>query len=119
MAFDAKDNFYKDVVLTPPSPSDTGLWIAPTIPPANWPPAPFNLVVFPAGEEPSWYNAEIIRVVDYDLPDKFLIEREQEGTLARYIQAGDIIMLAPTAKTFTDIEAEIGQSALMAQVFGR
>lgn len=99
MAFDSKKNFMfdfwgvigsGDIVLTPFIPVD------------QWPSPPFNLVVVENGNFPGFVPTEIIRVTGID-GNAFNVLRAQEGTTALSFSNAWVI-LAPTVKTFTDIE---------------
>ena len=70
---------------------------------AKFPAVSFNATVWPAGQNPTTANAEIIRVSAI-ATDTFTIAREQEGSSARTIVVGDQIAATITAKTLTDAE---------------
>lgn len=70
---------------------------------ALFPTAPFNCTVWPAGQQPTAANAEVVRVT-LIATDTFTIQRQQEGSNARNIAAGDQIANTDTVKVFTDIE---------------
>ena len=55
---------------------------------AVFPAVPFNVVVWPAGQQPVATNAEIVRVTAR-ATDTLTITRTQEGTSARSIIIGD------------------------------
>ncbi len=104
MAFDAHANFISTLVATAPSPATSGTSLVVTAGVgATLPAAPFNMVVCPVGTDPTPTNAEIVRVTNIST-DTLTITRAQESTSARTIVVGDAIFLAPTKKTFTDIE---------------
>lgn len=105
--FDSTKNFVYSTVLTAPSPASSGTTLSVQVADgANFPdPASvndYNLVVFPAGTQPTSTNAEIVRVTAKS-SNQLTITREQEGTSARNILVGDQVILAPTAKTIDDI----------------
>lgn len=106
MGFDVKINLWGDGVAVAPDPPTSGtsltLYDGSLLPE----PEPYNLVVFPAGEMPNYMNAEIIRVTSR-IGNVLMIQRAQEGSTARAIQVDDMVIMAPTAKTFTDIEAGV------------
>lgn len=109
--FDNKANFVYSTVLTAPSPATTGTSLTIQSADADNFPDPstynYNLVVFPIATQPTVANAEVVRVTAKS-SNVLTITREQEGTSARTILTGDQVMLAPTAKTITDIETAIG-----------
>lgn len=104
MAFDAHTNFAVSTVATAPSPATSGTSVTVASGDgAKFPAAPFNAVIWPTAAQPTSTTAEIVRVTAVST-DTFTITRTQESTSARTVVVGDQIMLAPTAKTFTDIE---------------
>jgi hypothetical protein len=109
--FDAHANFANGVVLTAPSPATSGTsLVLQSGQGASFPATAtglYNLVVTPANQLPSVANSEVVRVTAR-ATDTFTITRAQEGSSARSIGVGDWVLLAPTAKTFTDIEATTG-----------
>lgn len=109
--FDNKANFIYSTVLIAPSPATTGTTLSvQVVDGANFPDPTtynYNLVVFPADTYPTVANAEVVRVTAKS-SNQLTITRGQEGTSARTILVGDQVMLAPTAKTLTDIETAIG-----------
>lgn len=108
---DAKINFgYSTVATAPTTPTagtslvlaaGTGATIVPTL--------PANAVVWPANAQPTWANAEIVRVTAR-ATDTLTITRTQESTSARTIVVGDQIMFGPTKKWWDDIEADVASS---------
>lgn len=101
---DAHKNFAYSTVATAPSPATSGTsLVVATGTGTNFPAAPFNAVVCPAGAQPTLANAEIVRVTNI-ATDTFTITRAQEGSSARTIVVGDQIFCAITAKTLTDVE---------------
>lgn len=109
---DSHKNFAYSTVATPPSPAASGgSLIVATGDGAKFPTPPFNAVVWPANDQPSSTNAEIVRVTaGPPASDTFTITRAQEGSSARTIVAGDRIDAAVTVKTITDVEAILGQA---------
>lgn len=104
-------NLLTSTVLTPPDPATTGTTLVIQVADAASFPDPgtageYNLVVHPAGYEPTRTNTEIIRVVSKN-SNELTIEREQEGTSARTIVAGDVVAMNITAKMMNDIDAEL------------
>ena len=105
MAYDAHANFAYSTVATAPSPASSGTsLVVQTGDGANFPAAPFNATVWPAGSQPTKANSEIVRVTAI-ATDTFTITRTQESSSARTIVTGDQIAATITAKTLTDIEA--------------
>lgn len=103
---DAHPNFAYSTVLTAPSPATTGTSLTLTVDfPASAVP-PFNATVYPAGSAPTPANSEIVRVTA-DASGVLTIVRHQEGSSARSIVVGDQIEVAPTGKSFTDIEGAV------------
>jgi hypothetical protein len=111
--FDAHKNFAWSLVATAPSPASSGTSLIITAGQgANFPAAPFNAVICPAGSLPTPANAEIVRVTNVST-DTFTITRAQESSSARTVVVGDQIFAAITAKTLTDVEALLaGRSAV-------
>jgi len=107
MSFDAHANFAYATVDTPPTPaaSGTSLTVATGLG-SLFPAAPFNAVIYPNGTVPLASNAEIVRVT-LVVGDVFTITRQEEGTNARTILAGDQIAAAITVRTLTDVETAI------------
>lgn len=99
---------WEAAVVTPPSPAVSGTSLTVTAGAgALLPTLPYNLIVCPAGADPSALgtpNFETIRVTARTTDSLDTIARAQEGSTARTILAGDRILAAPTVKTFTDIE---------------
>lgn len=111
MAFDAHKNFAISTVATAPSPASSGTSLVVAAGEgALFPAVPFNAVVWAAGANPISTNAEVVRVTGI-ATDTFTITRTQESTSARTIVAGDQIAAAVTAKTLTDVEEYIAQTA--------
>jgi len=110
---DKKLNFAISLVATAPSPATSGTSLVVTSGEGDLFPQPstdgqFNVVIFPVGEQPNWSNAEIVRVTARST-DTFTIDRAEEGTSARTIVVGDIIMLPSwSAKDSTDLATALG-----------
>lgn len=105
---DAHKNFAESLVSTVPSPATTGTSLVVTTGEGSlFPTPPFNATIWPAGEQPTSNNAEIVRVTAIST-DTFTIDREQEGTRARKILVGDQIVAAITAQSIVDFENEVG-----------
>src|SRR6185436_3808521 len=103
---DAHKNFAYGSVAGAPSPASSGTSLQVQAGQgALFPAAPFNCTVWPGGY-PLADNAEVVRVTNI-VGDTFTILRQQEGSSARAIQVGDSISATITAKTLTDIEAEV------------
>jgi len=104
MAFDDHKNFAYSTVATAPSPADSGTSLdVQSGDGSKFPTPPFNATVWPANQQPTTSNAEIVRVTAIST-DTFTITRAQEGSSARSIQVGDQIAATITAKSLTDIE---------------
>lgn len=104
---DAVENFAKSTVATAPSPATTGTSLTLSSGDGSLFPDPstdgqFNVVIKPAGEEPTTSNAEIVRVTARS-GDVLTITRQQEGTSARTVVTGDEVYLAFTKKVYDDI----------------
>ncbi|TXG78366.1 hypothetical protein E6Q11_01245 [Candidatus Dojkabacteria bacterium] len=112
MAFDAHKNFAYSTLSNSPGTGGTSL-IVQSGEGALFPTPPFNATVWPAGEQPSITNAEIVRV-DSISTDTFTVTRntptETVTGINRNMTAGDQIAATITAKTLTDIEANYGNS---------
>ena len=109
MPFDPHLNLRRATVSVAPSPATSGTSLivdAGSVFPATALGA-YNLLVWPNGEAPTTQNAEIIRVTTRTVDTLNPIVRAQEGSSARSIVIGDQVALAPTAKTFTDIETAV------------
>lgn len=104
---DAHKNFAYSNVATAPDPATTGTELVVTAGHGTrFPAAPFQLVVWPAAQQPSVSNAEIVRVTAVDT-DTLTIDREEEGTSARTIIVGDQVSAAITKKWWDDVETAI------------
>lgn len=105
MAFDAKKNFAASLIAVAPVPSASGTTFSVTAGEGTlFPAAPFNVVVWPAGSNPTAANAEVLRVTSKGTGDNWTATRTQESSVARTIALGDQICAAITAKMITDIE---------------
>ncbi len=104
---DNHKNFSLSVIATPPSPSTSGVSLVISSGTGSlFPAPPMNCTIWPANALPSASNAEIVRVPAI-ASDNFTIVRQQEGTSARAIVAGDQIAATITVKTMTDVENAI------------
>jgi len=97
---DAIKNFAYGTVLTPPSPATTGTSLVLNSGQGARLPDPavdgaYNIVMKPAGTIPLSSNAEIARVTAIST-DTLTIVREQEGSSARTVIAGDEVYLSLT-----------------------
>jgi hypothetical protein len=105
---DAHKNFAYSTIATAPSPTVGGTSLVVASGQGTlFPTPPFNATVWPSGEQPTSFNAEIIRVTAIST-DTFTILRAQEGTIARNILVGDQIAASITVKTLTDVENPVG-----------
>lgn len=99
---DQLKNFAYSTIATAPSPADSGTSLVVAAGHGTrFPAVPFNVVVWPANQQPLASNAEIVRVTNVST-DTFTITREQEGSSARSIQVGDQISQAITKKMLDD-----------------
>lgn len=111
MALDPVKNFAISRVATAPSPADSGTTLVVETGDGALFPDPsasgeYNVVIYPNGEQPTSTNAEIVRVTART-SDTMTIDREEEGTSARTIVEGDIVMLAITAKVIGDLNTVV------------
>lgn len=108
MSYDLLKNFaYSTIAVAPvPAASGTAFSVA-AGEGALFPAVSFNAVVWPAGANPLSTNAEIVRVTNKGTGDNWTATRVTESSSARSIAVGDQIMAAITAKTFTDIQADV------------
>jgi microcystin-dependent protein len=111
MALDPVKNFAISRVATAPSPADSGTTLVVETGDGALFPDPsssgeYNVVIYPNGEQPTSTNAEIVRVTART-SDTMTIDREEEGTSARTIVEGDIVMLAITAKVIEDLNTVV------------
>lgn len=111
MALDPVKNFAISRVATAPSPADSGTTLVVETGDGALFPDPsasgeYNVVIYPNGEQPTSTNAEIVRVTART-SDTMTITREEEGTSARTIAEGDIVMLAITAKMVSDLSTAV------------
>ena len=112
MPYDARSNFAVSRVAVAPSPPSTGSPLdVQSGDGALFPAAPFNVTVWPYGEQPSTVDAEILRVTAKEGDgDTFEFLRSQEGTSARTILVGDWVALTVTARTLKDLELRGAQT---------
>jgi microcystin-dependent protein len=119
MAIDAHKNFAYSTVATAPvtALAGTSLVVAAAAG-ANFPAAPFNATVWPAGAQPTVSNAEIVRVTAV-ATDTFTITRQTESSANRAIVVGDQIAAGITVKALTDVEAAINPTGVITPYAGR
>jgi len=113
---DAIKNFSYGTVLTPPSPAASGTTLVLDSGQGARFPDPstdgeYNIVIKPFREIPVPSNAEICRVTARS-GDTFTITREQEGSLARTILAGDEVFLSLTKKTMDELVTKTDEQTL-------
>lgn len=97
-------NFAYSTIVTAPSPATSGTSLVVAAGQGDlFPLPPFNVTIWPAGEQPTSTNAEICRVMVVD-SDTFTIERQQENTAARTIVTGDQIAATITQNTISDMQ---------------
>ncbi len=114
MAYDLHKNFVFSTVATAPSPATSGTSLVVAAGQgASFPTVPFNATLFPVGTQPLSTNAEIVRVTAVST-DTLTIVRAQESSTAQSVAIGFNIMVAPTTKTFTDIEGFAPQDGWIA-----
>jgi hypothetical protein len=102
---DAHKNFAISLIAVAPIPAASGTTFSVTAGEgAIFPAAPFNVVVWPAGTNPSTTNAEVLRVTSKGTGDNWTATRTQESSSARAIALGDHVANAITVKVLTDIE---------------
>src|SRR5678810_790833 len=100
-------NFAYSTVAVAPAPADSGTTLdLATGGVLDFPAAPFNCTVWPAGQAPLSSNAEIVRVTGI-VGDTQTIQRPQEGTVAKSILVGYQIANTATVKVITDVEGAI------------
>lgn len=105
--FDPVANFGQCTVAVAPSPATSGTSL--TLGSGQGASLPataagaFNLVYWPAGQDPLSSNTEIVRVTNR-AADVLTITRAQEGSTARAIATNDNLALVVTAKTITDLQ---------------
>lgn len=111
-AFDAHANFASSLVVTAPSPANSGTSLTVTSGQGSYFPAvPFNATICPASTLPTQTNAEIVRVTAIST-DTLTITRAQEGTAAINVATGYYIAATITAKVITDIESTISSGGV-------
>ncbi len=97
-------NFAYSTVLTAPSPNKDGTsLVVQSGNGALFPTPPFNATIWPAGEQPTSTNAEIVCVTAVST-DTLTIGRAKEGSTPRYVLVGDQIAATITAKTLAEAE---------------
>ncbi len=97
-------NFAYSTIATAPSPATTGTSLVVAAGQGDlFPVVPFNVTIWPTGEQPTSTNAEIVRVTAVD-SDTFTIVRQEESTSARTIVVGDQIAATITKTTIDDIQ---------------
>lgn len=99
------NNFAYGSVLTAPSPATSGTsLVLQSGEGLKFPNSfPYNIVIFPSGDNATSTNAEIVTVTAIT-SDTLTIIRAREGTSARTIVAGDQVMLALTKQALRDLE---------------
>src|SRR3990167_7014689 len=111
---DAHGNLAYSLIVTAPSPADTGTSLVVTAGQGTrFPATPFNATIWPAGPIPAPANAEIVRVTTVST-DTLTITRAQESTTARSVIIGDKIANTVTVKTLTDVETDISNTLSVA-----
>jgi len=112
MALSSWKNFAKAIVTIAPDPDDTGTALGISEQDALLFPDPaedgeFNAIILPSFGQPSYLNAEIVRVTAMAEPSGgdvvLTIVREQEDSSARNIQLGDRVYLGVTAEMLNTI----------------
>jgi hypothetical protein len=111
--FDAHKNLVVTTVATAPSPATSGTsLVVSSGDGAKFPAVPFNATISPTPAGLSQVqianNSEIVRVTARST-DTLTITRAQEGTSARTVVVGDVVVVASTVKIFTDIETAIAE----------
>jgi hypothetical protein len=101
---DQHKNFAYSTVATAPVPSryGTSLVVA-SGEGARFPDPPFMATIWPAGEQATSTNAEIVRVTAVST-DTFTMERAQTDSYSRNVLVGDQISAGLTARVMTDAE---------------
>lgn len=104
---DQHKNFAYSTIATAPSPAISGTsLVVQTGEGALFPTPPFNATVWPAGEQPTIENSEIVRVTAIST-DTFTIVRNQEDSVSEPIAVGYQIAATITAKVMFDAENPI------------
>lgn len=104
MSFDTHKNFAIGTIATPPSPATSGTTLSVLPGEGQFFAANMPVTVVPAGQEPTFDNAEIGYVTAV-AGDQLTVLRGQEDSIAKPVGAGWRIFGSITAKTITDIEA--------------
>lgn len=118
VVFDTHRNFAGSTVVTIPTPATSGNTLV-VFDGTVFPTPPFNGSVYPSNAAPSPYNAEVFRCTALS-GNSLTISRAQEGSTARAIIVGDLVIAGPTVKSMTDIETALNNSItdfLTTQVF--
>lgn len=102
----AKKNWSISTVVTAPSPATSGTSVVVATGAGSLFALNEPAQVFSTGEQPDSTNAEIVMVTGVST-DTLTIVRTQEGTSARTIIAGDIIMQGLTAKDWNDMGKKV------------
>ena len=98
----AKKNFTITTVATAPSPATSGTSLVVAAGTGSLFALNEPAIIFPVNDQPLVANAEIVMVTNVST-DTLTITRTQEGTSARTIVAGDIIIQGITAKDWNDL----------------
>lgn len=99
---DAYKNFAVSKVATAPDPAASGTSLTVESGNGTYFSSGANAVICPDGEQPTWSNAEIVRVTNIST-DTLTITRAQEGTTARSVVVGDVIFQGITKKWIDDL----------------
>ena len=100
----SKKNFTITTVATAPSPATSGTSLVVATGTGSLFALNEPAIIFPTNNQPLVSNAEIVMVTNIS-SDTLTITRGQEGTSARAIVAGDIIIQGITAKDWNDLVA--------------
>jgi hypothetical protein len=99
-----RKNFAISTVATAPSPATSGTsLVVASGEGANFPVAPFPVIIWPTGVRPTVTNAEIGMCIDRS-SDTMTITRAQEGSPARTVVVGDQIMYGFTEAGFDSVD---------------
>lgn len=102
--FDAYKNLAVGNVATAPSPAASGTSLTMTTGDADrFPAVPFNATIGPANTILTPDNSEIVRVTNI-AGEVFTIDREEEGSAARTIVAGDVVIAGITQKLVDEVK---------------
>lgn len=111
MSFDTHKNFAIGTIATPPSPATSGTTLSVLPGEGQFFAANMPVTMAPAGQEPTFDNAEIGYVTAV-AGDQLTVLRGQEDSIAKPVGAGWRIFGSITAKTITDIEATVGAAGV-------